>query len=374
MATYKVIQDIEAEDKLVGPLTLRQFVYAGIAALMLWLSFMAITNKFAFLIIFFAPVALFTGFLAIPWHGDQPTEVWALAKLRFFLKPRRRIWDQSGAKNLVTITVPKKIERPLTNGLSATEVNSRLRALADTLDSGGWAVKNVNVNLQTFSTTVQSSSDRLIDRAALPQEVSNVDVRASDDILDANANPVAQHFDTMMATAAAAQRQHLIAQMQQTPPAASPSTQAATQTTAPNDYWFMHQTAPVAGQATFQSTVLTPGTSTANEPALAPQAAAPTPEEAALVSKLKAANSQQSIADDHLKHIRTPEQIAEEERIQAAKRAKIAAEKAAKAQVTSDRRAAIINLANNDDLNVETLARQAHVAAQSDEEVVISLH
>lgn len=374
MATYKVIQDIEAEDKLVGPLTLRQFVYAGIAALMLWLSFMAITNKFAFLIIFFAPVALFTGFLAIPWHGDQPTEVWALAKLRFFLKPRRRIWDQSGAKNLVTITVPKKIERPLTNGLSATEVNSRLRALADTLDSGGWAVKNVNVNLQTFSTTVQSSSDRLIDRAALPQEVSNVDVRASDDILDANANPVAQHFDTMMATAAAAQRQHLIAQMQQTPPAASPSTQAATQTTAPNDYWFMHQTASVAGQATFQSTVLTPGTSTTNEPALAPQAAAPTPEEAALVSKLKAANSQQSIADDHLKHIRTPEQIAEEERIQAAKRAKIAAEKAAKAQVTSDRRAAIINLANNDDLNVETLARQAHVAAQSDEEVVISLH
>ena len=31
MATYKVIQDIEAEDKLIGPLTLRQFIYAGYA-------------------------------------------------------------------------------------------------------------------------------------------------------------------------------------------------------------------------------------------------------------------------------------------------------------------------------------------------------
>ena len=28
MATYKVLQDIEAEDKLIGPLTLKQFVFA----------------------------------------------------------------------------------------------------------------------------------------------------------------------------------------------------------------------------------------------------------------------------------------------------------------------------------------------------------
>jgi hypothetical protein len=31
MATYKVIQDIEAEDKLVGPLSLKQFIFALIA-------------------------------------------------------------------------------------------------------------------------------------------------------------------------------------------------------------------------------------------------------------------------------------------------------------------------------------------------------
>ena len=32
MAVYKVIQDIEAEDKLLGPLTLKQFIFAVIAA------------------------------------------------------------------------------------------------------------------------------------------------------------------------------------------------------------------------------------------------------------------------------------------------------------------------------------------------------
>ncbi|MGH7158305.1 MAG: PrgI family mobile element protein [Candidatus Saccharimonadales bacterium] len=35
MATYKVIQDIEAEDKILGPLTLRQFIYAGVAAILI---------------------------------------------------------------------------------------------------------------------------------------------------------------------------------------------------------------------------------------------------------------------------------------------------------------------------------------------------
>src|SRR5580704_13538668 len=147
MATYKVIQDIEAEDKLVGPLSLRQFIYAAIAALCAYLSFVSLTKGAAFLLVIFVPVMLFTGFFAAPLGGDQPTEVWALAKIRFFIKPRRRIWDQSGVKDLVNITVPKKIEKAFSNGLSQSEVHSRLRALASTIDSRGWVIKNVNANL-----------------------------------------------------------------------------------------------------------------------------------------------------------------------------------------------------------------------------------
>ena len=55
MATYKVIQDIEAEDKLVGPLTLRQFVYGGIAALCAYLSFFALSKGAGVLLIFLVP-------------------------------------------------------------------------------------------------------------------------------------------------------------------------------------------------------------------------------------------------------------------------------------------------------------------------------
>ncbi|QQS18963.1 PrgI family protein [Candidatus Saccharibacteria bacterium] len=34
------MQDVEAEDKLVGPLSLRQFIYAAISAFLLYLSFL----------------------------------------------------------------------------------------------------------------------------------------------------------------------------------------------------------------------------------------------------------------------------------------------------------------------------------------------
>ncbi|MGH7193938.1 MAG: PrgI family protein, partial [Candidatus Saccharimonadales bacterium] len=102
MATYKLIQDIEAEDHILGPLTLRQFIFAMLAAFCLYICFIAVTKHFPVLLAIFLPPALFFTFFAFPWGRDQPTEVWALAKLRFFFKPRKRIWNQSGLKELVT--------------------------------------------------------------------------------------------------------------------------------------------------------------------------------------------------------------------------------------------------------------------------------
>src|SRR5256885_13216877 len=124
MASYKVIQDVEAEDKLLGPLTLRQFIYAGMSAITLYLSYFSATHHAGFMLVIFLPFALICAFFAFPWGRDQPTEIWALAKIRFFLKPRRRIWNQSGTKDLVTVTAPRRSQADYTNGLSETEVRS----------------------------------------------------------------------------------------------------------------------------------------------------------------------------------------------------------------------------------------------------------
>lgn len=218
MAVYKVIQDIEAEDKLLGPLTFKGLVYAGIAVLLGFINFKLLVAgslgiiRWPFILVFMMPMLLF-GVLASPLGRDQPTEVWLLSRIRFLLKPKLRIWNQVGLAELVTITVPKRIERQLTKNLSQQEVSSRLQALATTLDSRGWAVKHVNVNLSAYagylSSQEEAVSDRLIDTASLVQEVPTIDVRASDDMLDEQNNPTAQKFQDLIVQADSVRKQAL---------------------------------------------------------------------------------------------------------------------------------------------------------------------
>jgi hypothetical protein len=373
MATYKVLQDIEAEDKLVGPLTLRQFIYAGICALCLYLTFLTVSKHVGFLAVLFLPVAAFTGFFAFPWGRDQPTELWALAKIRFMLKPRKRIWDQSGVKELVTITVPKQVEHQYTDGLSQTEVHSRLHALADTIDSRGWAIKNVNVNLYSQPGQLPSqASDRLLDMSSLPQEVTSVDVAASDDMLDPQANPVAHHFNDMITAQAQSHRQQLVAQLQQddSVAVAAPATGTSNQP-APTNYWFLNQPTPVPGQATFvDSAVVTPGSK--DEPAAVPQAVNPTAEEAAMVEKFKAENSSMQAAYGHTKVVKP---LSEQTAAAPPQNPAPAVPPPASNRVTAKDTTAIMNLASNNDLNVATIAREANRKQGGDQdEVVISLH
>ncbi len=250
MGNYKVLQDIEAEDKLLGPLSLKQFIFAAITAVCMYLSFFAVTKHVTFLLVLFVPMAIISGFLAWPWSRDQSTEVWLLAKIRFFLKPRRRIWNQDGMQQLVTITAPKVIERHLTNDLSQIEVRSRLRALADTIDSRGWAIKNVSVNLSTSPSYVMQdpTSDRLVDVSALPREVPSIEVTDSDDIFE---NTTASHFDQMIGTSRKGRREQL---MQRLKDVASPKTESKPEPTG-SDMWFGQSGSlpPVPGAGKSQS-------------------------------------------------------------------------------------------------------------------------
>ena len=210
MATYKVIQDVEAEDKILGPLSLKQLIFAAIAAGAIFLAFRIVMATGAFYAaIPFLPIILVFGILAAPLGRDQPTEMWLAAQIRFFTKPRVRIWDQSDIKHLVTITAPVRIEKVYTDGLNQDQVKSRLKALSTTLDSRGWAAKNVDINL--FATSgYATATDRLIDPNSLPVAVSDVDIRASDDILDADNNQTAHYFDELMETSNKAYHESLV--------------------------------------------------------------------------------------------------------------------------------------------------------------------
>ncbi len=212
MATYKVIQDIEAEDHILGPFSFRQFVYLLVAIFFLYLGFLSLSKNVSFLLILFLPPALFFGFLSFPFIKDQPTEVWALAKIRFLVKPRKRLWNQSGSKELVTITVPKKLEVSLTDGLNQSEVRNHLKALSETIDSRGWAIKNVS---GPNSLLLKENSDRLINPDSLPKNVPDYVIDPQADILDSDNNIIAAHMNQMINQSTLEHRQKIIEMMTQ---------------------------------------------------------------------------------------------------------------------------------------------------------------
>jgi len=347
MATYKLIQDIEAEDHILGPLTLRQFIFALIAVFLFYICFFLFTKHIYVIIPVFLLPALFFGFFALPLGRDQPTEIWALAKLRYWFKPRQRIWNQSGVKELVTINVPKKIEHIFTDGLSQVEVKSRLQALANTIDTRGWATKNVNIG--TYGAMTQSgTSDRLIDIDSIPQAVPDNDIMASDDILDEQSNPIAQQFSSMIDKSSQDHRQRLMDKMNEV---RQDRAQETSQSSKPKaDYWFM-------------GTPMAPGSAPA-APIPAPQAAQ---DDDALSAQLKTLSSAQEVS---INHMRTIQPVG----AQPAAAATVPVPATGVAPVvTPTGDPAIISLASNDDLNVATLAREAK-KAKGDDEVVISLH
>ncbi len=337
MATYKVIQDIEADDKLIGWMSPRQAIYAAIVVVSGFICFLLATKGAWWLALPMLPHMILFTVLAGPFVHDQPSEVWLLAKIQFFLKPRKRIWNQSGILDLVTITVPKKIERHLTDGLSQTEVKSRLSALANTIDSRGWAVKNINVNLFAQPSYAGVSTDRLIDTNSLPQEVPSYEIAPQDDILDERSNPTAQNMQQMINQSTQVHRQQIMQQMQK--PAAQPQ----------NSQWFTGQPAqqpmqPLVAARDNSSHVTQPSGPSVDD-------------QQQLIDKLHAQKEQNRARSGRS---RVVEPLSNAKPIPVAQKPQIDP--------------AVLQLANNDDLNIATIARQANKSSQTeDNEVVISL-
>jgi len=397
MATYKVLQDIEADDKLLGPLSLKQFIFAAMTIGILVVMFFTATSpaptflKGTVILVLLFPLLL-TGFLAAPISRDQPNEVWLLARINFMFRSRRRIWNQDGVKELVTITAPKKLVHVYTNNLSQTEVKSRLQALANTVDSRGWAVKNVNTNLYARADPYGAdlASDRLVNPQNLPQDVPITDITASDDILDVANNSTAAHLEELVQKSSASQRQHALQNMKPDP---------AAQAT-PQDYWFMNQTTPTPQMplpedfSLFQSSqVVAPGTQDVHP------AADASVDEQELVKKI---TTEREKAKSHTKdHMKVIEPLHESDDTLLSKEdakpklnnvnpyevlnevigTPITSQTSTEMTRSHDKKPvneavkpAILGLAHNDDLNVATIARQAKQISEEDGEVVISLH
>ena len=145
MAQYKVPQDVEADDKLIGPFSFRQFVYLLIAGGLIALA-VALFQIFPLLAIIPVPFILLLGALALPLKKDQPMETYLAAIVSYYLKPRTRRWTPGQKESTITITAPKKQEAARTRDITGEEATHRLSFLADIVDTEGYAIKGAGMN------------------------------------------------------------------------------------------------------------------------------------------------------------------------------------------------------------------------------------
>ena len=135
MQQFQVPQFITVEDKIIGPFTLKQFLYLlGAAAVLLltWFFFHIIL----FLIIGLPLTALFTAMAFVKLNGQPFPTVFANA-INYYLKPRLYLWQKTrenrekSIENRVELK-GRAVESPL-EGIQKLSEN-RLSDLAWSLD------------------------------------------------------------------------------------------------------------------------------------------------------------------------------------------------------------------------------------------------
>ena len=316
MATYKVPQDVEADDKLIGPFSFRQFIYLIIVVLAGALAW-GLSQVFIVLAIIPLPVILLFGALALPLRKDQPMEIYLAAIISYYLKPHKRLWDSDGIESLIEITVPKVIEIQRSKNITQADAEQRFSYLAGIVDSGGWAIRGAGVT--SPSTTL--NNDILME------------AQGAEDVLDST-NPLAQSFNIMMTKETDRAREEAIQRMHAI-------------------------TAPVPVLQPVQIA----------QPAVTPQpitSAYAIPVPATPVFNPYPTNIQQTVIEpvDDPAHRLVPVPV-----VTVVETPPTTSSKAPSAD--------IINLANNPDLSIETIAREAHRIQQKEddmsEEVIISL-
>jgi hypothetical protein len=135
MGQYKVPQDVEAEDKIIGPLTMRQFIYAIIGIMWGVICFAAFRKVIPLMIVIGLPPVMLFLLLAFYKRDGQNFEQLLVAMAGYFGQSRRRLWAKEPLVEAFQITATK-----ITSSISQrnpAEVRSQLEQLGAMIDARG---------------------------------------------------------------------------------------------------------------------------------------------------------------------------------------------------------------------------------------------
>lgn len=138
---YKIPQNVDLEDKIFGPLTLKQFLIAMGAGVV---TFICFSLFYAALPLLFWAVTILSWSAAAAFifvrPNDQSFSKFVFSFIWFTTKPSRRAWRRIPSLGEIALSdenaVPKVNKR---DEPSDSEVRSKLQHLAHVVDTRGWS-------------------------------------------------------------------------------------------------------------------------------------------------------------------------------------------------------------------------------------------
>lgn len=171
MAT-KIPQDVTREDKLVGPLTLKQFLYILGTASILFIFYQYYASGILYFIEFIllsSIIAFFGLSLAFLNINGRPFGVFLLSLIRFWVTGHRRVWQKEPRELVAAIKVTaddiKDTKVELADRKSGKVVKMQIEHLAHILDTGGTMTEGksevMTGAVQTFSPAAPADTESM---------------------------------------------------------------------------------------------------------------------------------------------------------------------------------------------------------------------
>jgi len=218
MGQYKVPQNVETEDKILGPLSVKQFIYVIIALMWAFLMWRIFSAYIIIALIFAFPV---TGFFLLLGFGQRegvPFEDYVVAFIRFLIVPRKRMWIKDDSKEVIV----KDVEKPKEEfGVGKNVSSGQLKKLANIIDTRG-NYKDPSISLSADDNEAEVYAARIIGpaqvgtstAAAQAGVLKTQSATIRDDVLD-QANPRSEQVAQMLINAEEATHDNAIKQVNQ---------------------------------------------------------------------------------------------------------------------------------------------------------------
>lgn len=201
MGQYKVPQDVEAEDHILGPLTLKQFIYAIVAVAWGGIWFLVLQKVLLLYAIVAVPVVLIFLLLAFYRRDGQNFEQLLIALVGFFANTRKRIWRKEEIVESFHVE-PAKPHQEVSQR-NPTDVRAELTRLAELADSRG-----INKHEAVLPMPAQIMSDTVG-----PAPVAPIIEEPAKDLYDLSTSPLASNLNALIEQAAADVKKEAVEQM-----------------------------------------------------------------------------------------------------------------------------------------------------------------